>query len=73
MDYVDLYLVHFPVGAKYQGEGIFKPLNADKQTDLEGRTDFVALWRVSQTQGFCFVVTRFSFSENGGASKKRAC
>lgn len=46
LDYIDLYLIHFPVGAKYQGDGIFKPLNAEKQTDLEGRTDFVALWRV---------------------------
>lgn len=46
MDYVDLYLIHFPVGAKYQGEGIFKPLNSEKQTDLEDRTDFVALWKV---------------------------
>lgn len=46
LDYVDLYLVHFPVGAKYQGEGIFKPLNDKKETDLEGKTDFTALWKV---------------------------
>lgn len=69
LDYVDLYLVHFPVGAKYQGEGIFKPLNNQKQTDLEGKTDFTALWKVKfAIRKNC--VKNLHFLENGRAGKR---
>lgn len=47
LDYVDLYLVHFPVGLTYaEGgpvRGSFKP-NGDVET--EGKTDHTALWKV---------------------------
>lgn len=59
VDYVDLYLVHFPVGCKYQGEGIFKPLNDKNESDLEGRTDFAALWKVRfKWANFVIIIAR---------------
>lgn len=46
LDYVDLYLIHFPVGCKYRGDEVYKPLKKDGQADLEGRTDFEEIWKV---------------------------
>jgi len=50
LDYVDLYLIHFPTGIKDVGEGsgsIAWNDNGEVHLDLE--TDLVALWRVSDS------------------------
>ncbi len=50
LDYVDLYLIHFPAGIKDVGEGsgsIAWNDNGEVHLDLE--TDLVALWRVSDS------------------------
>lgn len=43
LDYLDLYLVHFPVGLKKEGDEIF-PKNKDGQV-LTTDTDYVDVWR----------------------------
>ena len=46
LDYVDLYLIHFPVGCKVK-EGTGQPyLDENGETAVEPKTDHVALWKV---------------------------
>ena len=46
LDYVDLYLIHLPVGCKYK-EGNVGPYFDDKgEVVTEGKTDHAALWKV---------------------------
>ena len=46
LDYVDLYLIHFPVGYKYQegGSHMFSVENGVALT--EPKTDHAAIWKV---------------------------
>lgn len=52
LDYLDLYLIHCPLGAKPQEGGTGFTLNSKGQVALEGRTDFAAIWKV-YTEWFC--------------------
>ncbi|KAJ3643651.1 hypothetical protein Zmor_026350 [Zophobas morio] len=50
LDYVDLYLIHFPVGCKLK-EGTGWPyLEENGETAVEGKTDHVALWKKMEEQ-----------------------
>lgn len=51
LEYVDLYLIHFPVPYKFkEGEGSVLPLRDDKgQVLLGGRADHVAAWKVDSS------------------------
>ncbi|KAJ3643650.1 hypothetical protein Zmor_026349 [Zophobas morio] len=50
LDYVDLYLIHFPVGAKFK-EGTVRPyLNDNGEIALEPKTDHAALWKKMEEQ-----------------------
>ncbi|EFA09575.1 Alcohol dehydrogenase [NADP(+)] A-like Protein [Tribolium castaneum] len=50
LDYVDLYLIHFPVGCTYY-EGEARPRFNDKgEIETEGKTDHVALWKKMEEQ-----------------------
>lgn len=46
MEYVDLYLVHFPIGCKYKGDCLYKPINEKGEVELEEATDICAVWKV---------------------------
>ena len=72
LDYVDLYLIHFPVGAKFK-EGTVRPyLNDNGEIALEPKTDHAALWKVPNyfvhKNQFALLVF---ISENGRASRRR--
>lgn len=45
MEYVDLYLIHWPVGMKYNGDNLF-PLDSSGNMILDMETDLIALWKV---------------------------
>ena len=45
LEYVDLYLIHFPVGCKFR-EGIVRPYLENGEIATEPKTDHVAVWRV---------------------------
>ncbi|XP_063931781.1 aldo-keto reductase family 1 member A1-like isoform X2 [Zophobas morio] len=50
LDYVDLYLIHFPVGCKVK-EGTGQPyLDENGETAVEPKTDHVALWKKMEEQ-----------------------
>ncbi|XP_063931674.1 aldo-keto reductase family 1 member A1-like isoform X2 [Zophobas morio] len=50
LDYVDLYLIHFPVGCKYE-EGSVRPIiNENGEIETEKKTDHVALWAKMEEQ-----------------------
>jgi alcohol dehydrogenase (NADP+) len=75
LDYVDLYLIHFPVGCKYE-EGAVRPLiNENGEVETEPKTDHAALWQVIKTQlklhFFFNCFTSFLFVENGRTSRCR--
>ena len=45
MDCIDLYLIHFPVGCKFQ-EGAMFARDENGDILMEGRTDHLAIWKV---------------------------
>lgn len=46
LDYVDLYLIHAPVGLLGQHELDIFPRNADGSVVLDTTTDLIELWKV---------------------------
>lgn len=47
LDYVDLYLIHCPIGMPYQ-EGVARPRVDEKGNFiLEGKTDHTGIWKVA--------------------------
>lgn len=46
VDFVDLYLIHFPIGCKFRGDCLYKPLNDKGEAELEEVTDISAVWKV---------------------------
>jgi len=46
LDYVDLYLIHFPVGLVSNNEFDLFPVDKNGQAILDVTTDHVALWKV---------------------------
>jgi len=50
LDYVDLYLIHFPVGCKYK-EGVVRPIIEENgNIATEPKTDHVAIWKKLEEQ-----------------------
>jgi len=50
LDYVDLYLIHSPVGFEYVSDTELVPFNADKQLRLDMTTDLLAVWKAMEEQ-----------------------
>ncbi|CAG0916239.1 unnamed protein product [Notodromas monacha] len=50
LDYVDLYLIHTPVGLKDRGDGTLGPIKEDGTADLDFETDHVKLWKAMEDQ-----------------------
>lgn len=53
LDYVDLYLIHAPVGLTGQHDLDIFPRNADGTAVLDMLTDLVDLWKVKKAPYFC--------------------
>lgn len=54
LDYVDLYLIHFPVAQKFTEEPIFPTESVD--------TDHISLWKVSFTTSVSVRLMNFFFN-----------
>lgn len=52
LDYVDLYLIHAPVGLIGQHDDELIPMNADGSVVLDPTTDLIDLWKVFKTKQF---------------------
>ncbi|EFA02583.2 uncharacterized protein LOC662731 [Tribolium castaneum] len=50
MDYVDLYLIHFPIGFKFDMSTGRPVVNDKRQLVPEGKTDHVAIWKKMEEQ-----------------------
>jgi len=50
LDYVDLYLIHFPVGLVSNNEFDLFPVDKNGQAILDVTTDHVALWKAMEDQ-----------------------
>lgn len=47
LDYIDLYLIHSPLGIKYK-EGETATLNTNDTVDIDPTTDHIAIWKVKK-------------------------
>lgn len=50
LDYVDLYLIHHPIGLKNMGEDIHFPKDEDGKLLLDLETNHVTLWKAMEVQ-----------------------
>jgi len=50
LDYVDLYLIHFPAGLKYVNDELLYPKTEDGSVVLDLNTDLVAVWKEVEAQ-----------------------
>ena len=48
LDYVDLYLIHFPVGLLCEDDDELFPEDQDGKSVLDMNTDLLSLWQVIQ-------------------------
>jgi diketogulonate reductase-like aldo/keto reductase len=48
VEYVDLYLIHFPVGFHDKGDGNFWPKDETGAILIDPSTDHISLWKVSK-------------------------
>lgn len=53
LDYVDLYLIHFPVGFVGKHDYDLIPVDQNNMIVLDMKTDHVALWKVMATRRKC--------------------
>jgi diketogulonate reductase-like aldo/keto reductase len=50
-DYIDLYLIHWPIGMAFQGEDVRIPVGQDGKTCLyDTNTDLVRIWKAMEQQ-----------------------
>ena len=49
LDYVDLYLIHLPVGFVGKNDKDLYPVDENRRAILDKTTDLVALWKVIDT------------------------
>ena len=50
LEYVDLYLIHFPVGFAYVNDADLFPTTPDGMIQLDISTDLVAVWKEMEAQ-----------------------
>ncbi|RZC36014.1 aldose reductase, partial [Asbolus verrucosus] len=50
LDYVDLYLIHFPVGFKYDENTGRVKINDKQEWETEPKTDHIAIWKKMEEQ-----------------------
>lgn len=66
LEYVDLYLVHFPVGCKYETGQVTPAFDDEGNILVEEKTDHEALWKVFFPKKNFFCLNYFI--ENGRTS-----
>lgn len=50
LDYVDLYLVHWPFGLKYKGDETITPtITGTDKLDLDLNTNLIEIWKAMET------------------------
>jgi hypothetical protein len=55
VEYVDLYLIHFPVGFHDKGDGNFWPKDETGAILIDPSTDHISLWKVSKYMKHMFL------------------
>lgn len=50
LDYLDLYLIHFPVGFEYSEEEIYFPKDQQDRIKFDFETDIIAIWKAMEEQ-----------------------
>jgi len=50
LDYLDLFLLHTPVGVLNEGDDVLMPTNADGSVKLDMTTDHEAIWKAMEKQ-----------------------
>jgi len=55
IDYVDLYLIHFPVGLQDKGDGNVWPTDETGAMLIDPSTDHISLWKVSKYMKHMFL------------------
>lgn len=53
MDYVDLYLIHWPIGLHYVDEEEFTPKGKNGKLLFDNSTDIISIWEAMETMVYC--------------------
>lgn len=56
MDYVDLYLIHTPIGVEGKNDTDFFPLDDQGRLSLDLNTDIIAVWKVRSHPSWTFLL-----------------
>jgi len=65
MDYVDLYLIHTPIGVEGKNDTDFFPLDDQGRLSLDLNTDIIAVWKAMEAQvdaGYCKAIGLSNFN-----------
>lgn len=52
-DYVDLYLIHWPIGMQFVGEQEFSPRHKNGELQIDYSTDIISIWESMESLVDC--------------------